>query len=163
MGDTPITFDEQLDLIAKYPQAVKAATLAAEDRLVDLVGTVSSNQAAIREWKKGATAEMSDGERGKRWMAVQKGAYQRSYNTDMLLAKLARTDGGTLASTLAFLLQTKVITLKWNWTPLKKLIRERMDIRIIKKEIEDGDLEWDIGEWWKPGYLSFKPVETEEE
>jgi len=162
MGDTPITFDEQLDLIAKYPQAVKAATLAAEDRLVDLVGTVSSNQARIREWKKGATAEMSDGEKGRRWFAVQGGSYQRSYNTQSLLAKLTDEDG-TLASTLAYLLQSGVITLKWNWTPLKKLIRERTNIRIIKKEIDDGDPDWDIGEWWKSGYISFKPVENEEE
>ncbi len=152
-----MTLDEQLELLAKYPAAVKAATIDAEDRLVDVLGTVHSVQSQLAEWKKNTVSEVSDGERGRMWFTKQGGTYQRSYNTSSLLVKLM-PEGGSLAQTLAMLLRLNVISIKWNWMPLKKLIRDRSDIRIIKKEIEDGDPEWDIGEWWKSGYMSYKPV-----
>lgn len=165
MGDSTPTsdvgIDQMIDAISLYPAAVKLAITNSEDRLVDVIGQVHSNQARIREMKKGAVSEIGDGERGKRWMAVIGGSYERSYNTQSLLSKLT-AEGSTLAQTLAFLLQTGVITIKWNWTPLKKLIRDRSDIRIIKKEISDGDPEWDIGEYWKSGNPTYKPIEETE-
>ena len=165
MGDTPPTsdvgIDQMIDAISLYPQAVKLAITNSEDRLVDVIGQVHSNQARIRDMKKGAISEIGDGERGKRWMAVIGGSYKRSYNTSSLLAKLMSADG-SLATTLQFLLQTGVISITWNWTPLKKLIRDKPEIRIIKKEISDGDPKWDIGEYWQSGNPTYKAIEETE-
>lgn len=162
MGDNPParapSIDEQIDMLAAYPSAVKHAIVNSEDRLVDVIGQVHSNQARIREIKRHAISEIDDGEKGKRWKAEVGGSYKRSYNTESLLAKLSEGHA-SLAHALAFLLQTGVIKLQWNWTPLKKLIRERNDIKIIKREVADGDPEYDIGEYWDPSNPTYKPVE----
>ena len=165
MGDNPpvsdVGIDQMIDALSLYPQAVKLAIVNSEDRLVDVIGQVHSNQAQIRDMKKHAISEIDNGEQGKRWRAEIGGSYKRSYNTQSLLAKL--TDkGGSLASTLAFLMQTGVIKIQWNWTPLNKLIRGNSDIKIIKREIEDGDPEYDIGEYWDPSNPTYKPVEETE-
>lgn len=165
MGETPPTsdigIDQMIDALSLYPSAVKVAIANSEDRLIDVIGQVHSNQAAIRSMKKSAVSEINDGEKGKRWLAVVSGAYKRSYNTQGLLAKLTPKDG-TLASTLGFLLTSGVITLKWNWTPLKKLMRETdVQFKIIKREVADGDPEYDIGEYWEAGNPTYKPVEEE--
>ena len=165
MGESPPTsdvgIDQMIDAISLYPQAVKLAITNSEDRLVDVIGQVHSNQARIRDMKKHAISEIHDGEKGKRWYAEVGGSYKRSYNTQSLLAKLG-SQGSGLAATLQFLLQTGVIEIKWNWTPLKKLIRERTDIKIIKREVADGDPEYDIGEYWDPSNPTYKPVEETE-
>jgi len=165
MGDNPpvsdVGIDQMIDAIALYPQAVKLAITHSEDRLVDVIGQVHSNQARIREMKKHAISEIGDGEQGKRWKAEVGGSYKRSYNTSSLLAKLQEGTTG-LAATLQFLLQAGVIKITWNWTPLKKLIRERNDIKIIKREVADGDPEYDIGEYWDPSNPTYKPIEETE-
>ncbi len=155
-----MTLDEQLELLAKFPQAVKAAAVDAEDRLVDVLGTVSSVQAAIAAWKKGAVSEVSDGEQGRQWTAKEGGSYDRSYNTQGLLSLIGSTMNWTLPETLSYLMQADIIEIKWKWTPLKKFMRTNgVDALIIKKEIEDGDPKWHIGEWWKRGYMSYKPID----
>jgi hypothetical protein len=166
MGETPPTsdvgVDQMIDALSLYPAAVKVAIAHSEDRLVDVIGQVHSNQALIRSMKKSAISEIGDGEQGKRWKAEIGGSYKRSYNTQSLLAKLTPKDG-TLASTLAFLMQTGVIKIQWNWTPLKKLMRETaVQFKIIKREVADGDPEYDIGEYWESSNPTYKPIEETE-
>ena len=110
--------DEQLELLAKFPQAVKAAALDAEDRLVDVLGTVSGVQSAVASWKRGVVSEVASGEKGRQWVAKQGGAYERSYNTTGILSLIAEHNDWSLAQTLGFLLNNDIIRIEWRWTPL---------------------------------------------
>lgn len=154
-----LSLDERLDLLAKYPAAVKAAIIDSEDRLVDVLGTVHSVQAQIQKLKLDASTELDYSDTGRRWQADQDGKNQRTYNTQSLLAKLS--DGGALGTTLRWLMHLGVISIKWNWEPLQKLIRDRDDINFVKHDIDDGDPEHDIGEWWKYGRHTYTPVEED--
>jgi len=165
MGNPPSSgrsIDEQISALSGYPAMVKRAIIEAEDRLIDVIAQVHSNQSRVRELKRGATAEINDGDQGRSWYVEVGQSATRSYNTQSLLAKLTPPDG-SIASTLQFLLTSGVIDIKWNWTPLKKLARrERLQLAIAQHEIADGDPEYDIGEYWKQGYPTYKPIEETE-
>ncbi len=84
---------------------------------------------------------------------------ERSYNTTGLLSLFA-AQTGSLASALAYLLNNNVISIEWHWSKLKKQLRlDGLSIRISEKEIEDGDPDYDIGEYFVDGYPTYKPVE----
>ena len=163
MGDTPVTFDEQLRLIAMYPAAVKQAALNSEDRLVDLVGIVHSNQSAIRGMKRGWMAEIEDGDRGHNYEIQIPAPRDRSYNTSALLEKLMAAGEMTLPQLLQYLVMSDVIRINWQWTNLKRELRVAgIGVRIAGHEIADGDPDWDIGEIDGKGSPKFVPLETEE-
>ena len=159
-----MTLDEQLELLAKFPQAVKAAALDAEDRLVDVLGTVSSVSSAVASWKRGAVSEVVDGEKGRDWVAKAGGSYKRSYNTTGLLSLISKEMQWSVAQTLGFMLNENMIEIKWKWTPLNKFLRDNNILAlIIKREVEDGDEKFHIGEVWDSGYLSYKPIERDDD
>ncbi len=155
------TLDTKLALLEQYPAAVKQAIIAAGDDLVDVIGTVHSNQARIREIKRNAVSELEPGDTGSRWRMEQGNAAKRSYNDSALLMKLS--DEESILKTLMFLIQTGVVKLSWSYTNLMKLVRsEGIDLSIAQHEIADGDDQFDIGEIWAMGSPSFKPVDDKE-
>jgi len=159
-----MTLDEQLELLAKFPQAVKAAAMDAEDRMVDVLGTVSSVTSSVASWKRGVVAEVVDGEKGRDWVAKAGGSWKRSYNTTGLLTLISGEMDWSLPQTLAFLLNNDIVRLEWRWTPLNKFLRDNNILSlIIKREVEDGDVKFHIGEVWDAGYLSYKPIERDDD
>ena len=87
---------------------------------------------------------------GQRYRTVEKsGPTKRTYNTGAILNGIAESDETETSSPLEALMWAiaqKVVTLKWNWTPLQKAAKAfGLPMRVVKHEIaDDGDLD---GAW----------------
>jgi len=144
------------------PRVAKAAVMAArnDDELADTVGTLNSVRAAIQQLKVSTQTELPDGAGGSRWLYTAERKSHRSYNTSSLILKAMNAIGSpNFGQALRFLIEKGVITIKWNWTPLQQLIRDHnIEVTVVRHEIEDGDPNADIGEWWDDGKHTLKPV-----
>lgn len=155
---------ERIVALNTVPGLVKQAILEAEDdELIDVLGTANSIQSQIGDIKRTAAAEVSDGDHGKAWAFEQGRKAERSYNTQGLFTRLLEEiDVEDLPHLIVWLMGRDVIRLSWQWTPLLKLIKEfNLDLKITRHEIEDGDPDFEIGEYWKPASPSYKAVTDE--
>ena len=84
---------------------------------------------------------------GQRYRTVEKsGPTKRTYNTAAILYGIHRAPDATPVTpieALMWCIEQKVATIKWNWTPLKKVAGQLgLPMRIVKHEIaDDGDLD----------------------
>jgi hypothetical protein len=152
---------ERIDVLESVPKLLHDAILEAEgDELIDVLGTANSIQTRIGSIKRLAATEVVDGEHGSKWRFEQGRKGVRSYNTNGLLAAIRQQAGlDSLQSVITFLLGRGVVTLKWNWQPLEKLIKQyNLDLRVGRREVEDGDPDYEIGEYWTNASPSYKAV-----
>jgi len=152
---------ERIVALNTVPGLVQQAILEAEgDELIDVLGTANSIQSQIGAIKRTAASEVSNGDHGGQWEFVQGRKAERSYNTDGLLSSLREELGyEELPHLLMFLMGRGIIRLNWQWTPLLKLIKENnLDLRTARHEIEDGDPDYEIGEYWKAGSPKYEAV-----
>jgi len=158
-------FDDRLDEIAAFPQFVKATLLAADGdgEIVDALGTINSTQTAIGNIKLGTAAEVETETEGKQWLYEQSRKGMRSFNNAGMFVTLMRElDFESLTNLLLFLMERDIIRLTWQWTKLEKLLRIRnIDLRIAHHEVSEGDPDYDMGEYWKPGSSSYKRTTNE--
>jgi hypothetical protein len=157
-------FDDYFDEIRGFPSTVKLAIEhAPDDRLVDVLGEVNSVATRIGALKRIAASEVHDGDHGEQWQVEQKRRGKRSYNTGGLLYQLGEQMYYT--NTLALLMDMislGVISLKWNWSPLKELMQQHnLDLRRATHEIEDDDPDYDYGEYWEDANPRYVPIEKE--
>ncbi len=153
---------ERLDLIRSMPNIAKEAILEADGtQLVDVLGDINATATKLGAVKRSAAAEVVDGEQGVRWRYSQSMAGKRSYNTNGLLSTISSQLGHrTLQETLMFLMSEDVIRVTWQWSPLKKLVREHnLVLRMARREVEDGDPDFDYGEYWVRGSAKYEAVE----
>lgn len=160
------TFHEKLDFLKAYPAAARDLVMSAEGegQLVDAVGTLHRNRQLVYEQIRLAVKELDPGTSGSEFTLEQANQADRSYNHSSLLIKLmASTESETLSGLLRFLMATGVLKLTWSYSKLMQLIRsEGIDLAIAQHEITDGDPDFDIGEVWKKGSPSFKPLVGDE-
>lgn len=157
-------FEALLEQITEFPALVNTAIqIAPDDRLVDVLGEVNSVATRIGGMKRKAASEVQTGDHGQEWAVEQKMKGVRSYNTGGLLFNIGEQMG--IASTvqlIGVLMQAKVISLKWNWSPLKQLIQtNNLDLRRATHEIEDDNPDYDYGEYWVDGPVRYLPQERE--
>lgn len=90
---------------------------------------------------------------GQRYRTVEKpGPTKRTYNTAPILHGIAESDSEHIVGVsspldaLMWAVSQKIITIKWNWTPLQKMVKALgLPMRVVKHEIaDDGDLD---GAW----------------
>ena len=160
----PLTLDERLDFLEMYPTAVKKAIADAGDRLVDVVGVITTNTRQVAEQKKMAVSELVTGERGQRWSIEQGRKADRSYNTPGILAALLADYDGTLLELLLHLRTIDVVRLSWQWTKLDKFANDLgVELRKSRVQIEDDDDTYLVGEVWGDGSASFQPINEEDD
>jgi hypothetical protein len=160
-GTAEEAFASSLEKIKWFPTVVQTAIeLAPDDRLVDVLGEINSVATRIGGLKRKAASEVQTGDHGQEWAVEQKMKGVRSYNTGGLLHNLG--EQLNYANTLALLMDMiglGVITLKWNWSPLKELIQNNnLDLRRATHEIEDDDPEYDYGEYWEDANPRYIPI-----
>lgn len=144
-----------LDELEKYPKLVKAALMESkkDTEMVDVIGTIKAVERAYKPMVAGAITEVAPlaggAMRGETHHVETKRSATRSYNTPRLM-KLMQDNGFTILD----LLDIGVITIQWNWTPLKQFVkRQGIELTIVEKEVpEMGKADGDVGEWWKDGY-----------
>jgi hypothetical protein len=157
-------FEALLVQITEFPALVSTTIqIAPDDRMIDVLGEVNSVATRIGGLKRLAASEVHDGDHGQRWQVEQKRRGKRSYNTGGLLHNIG--EQLSYANTLALLMDMislGVITLRWNWSPLKELIQaNNLDLRRATHEIEDDDPEFDYGEFWEDANPRYVPIEKE--
>jgi len=153
--------ETKLDLLDKYPAAVKDAIMTAknDEELVDVLGTVMSVRRRVDSERRMAATEVTPtaaehtkaGER--HYVEVSRTA-KRSFNTPELM-KLMQGKGFSLLD----LLDHDVLRITWRWTDLKNFA-ERRDIKLVKvkqeiPELGDSDGAM-VGEYWEDGNPSWK-------
>lgn len=162
--DQTLDFDTVVEMIEEFPRQVKwAIEHAPEDRLVDVLATIHSTQTNIQKQKLRASSEVTTGEHGDVWKAKRGRKGMRSFNTMGLLATIHDQmdySADNMLATLMHLLGAKVITIKWSWSALEGLMQmHNLDLRRARHEIEDGDPDFDYGEYWEDTGVSYVPVE----
>ncbi len=94
---------------------------------------------------------------GQRYRTVEKsGPTKRFYNTAPILQGISQmehtmvgrdpNEDTTPLDALMWAIEQKIVTIKWNWTPLQKMVKAMgLPMRVVKHEIaDDGDLD---GPW----------------
>ena len=156
------TFDTVVEMIEEFPAQVRwAIEHAPDDRLVDVLATINSTATQINVEKRRAASEVQDGDHGETWKVEQGRKGVRSFNTSNLVTKIGIQLGHVTSwETIRMLLFDKVIKIEWSWSNLEKLIRvHNLDLAVARHEIEDGDPEFDIGEFYVDGYKKYLPRE----
>ena len=160
---TEMTIDEMLDMLERYPAAVKGTISVAGDRLVDVIGVVHSNQAQIRDQKRLAMSELEPAV-GQRWSMEQGRQAKRTYNTPGILAAILAKWEGDLLSLLLHLQAIDVLRFGWQWSKLDQFAYSlALPLTKAPTEISDDDPKYLVGEVWGPASPKFEPVMDEEE
>ena len=146
----------KVDLLSKYPAAVKDAIMTAEsdEELLDVLGTVVANTRRVSEERRLAQAEVlptaAEGTKGgEDWAVEVKRAAKRTMNTPAIM-KTMQDNGISFLD----LMQANVMSVSWRWTDLKRYADQR-GIKLIIEAHEvpsmgqpDGS---HIGEVWGEG------------
>jgi hypothetical protein len=154
-------FEALFERIVEFPTVVNTAIqIAPDDRMIDVLGEVNSVATRIGALKRTAASEVHDGDHGETWQVEQKRRGKRSYNTSGLLHNIGDQLGwGDTLHLLMRLIDLGVISMKWNWSPLKELIQnENLDLRRATHEIEDDDPDYDYGEYWEDANPRYIPI-----
>ena len=155
----------KLDLLEKYPAAVKDAIMTAQDEseLVDVLGTIVANSRRVTEERRMAQAEVlptaAEGLKvGDRHTVEVRRAAKRTYSTPAIM-KVMQANGVSFLD----MLHAGVFTLSWRWTDLKRFAEMR-GIKLVVEAHEvnamgepDGE---QVGEVWGDGNPAWKPVLT---
>ncbi len=159
------SFDDRLEEIAAFPQFVKATLLKAdgEGQLVDALGTINATQSAIGSIKLNTAVEVEAETEGAKYRYEQSQKGMRSFNNGgMFLTLMVALDYKSLVNLLKFLMERDIVRLSWQWTKLEKLLRIRnITLRVASHEISEGDPDFDMGEYWKPGSQGYKRLEED--
>ena len=151
----------KVDLLAKYPAAVKEAILTAQsdEELLDVLGTVVANTRMVSEQRRLAQSEVLPTahevtKSGELWSVEVRRAAKRTYNTPAIL-KTMQDNGVSFLD----LLSANVMSVGWKWQNLTRYAEQR-GIRLTTegREVpEMGDPEGShIGEIWGDGSPSWR-------
>lgn len=146
----------KVDLLAKYPAAVKDAIMTAEsdEELLDVLGTVVATSRRVTEERRLAQAEVlptaAEGRKsGEDWSVEVLRQARRTYNTPAIM-KTMQDNGISFLD----LMDANVMTVSWRWTDLKRYADQRgIKLLIQPSEVPtmgqpDGK---HIGEIWGEG------------
>lgn len=146
----------KVDMLGKYPAAVKDAIMTAEsdEELLDVLGTVVASSRRVAEERRLAQTEVlptaAEGRKGgEDWSVEVLRAAKRTYNTPALM-KTMQDNGITFID----LMQANVMHVSWRWTDLKRYADQRgIKLLIHPSEVStmgqpDGK---HIGEVWGEG------------
>ena len=153
--------ETKLDLLDKYPAAVKDAIMEAknDEELIDVLGTTMSVRRRVDVQRRLAQSEVAPTaaehvKAGERHTVEVSRSAKRSFNTPALMTLLQ--DKGM---SLLDLLDHDILRITWRWTDLKNFA-ERRDIKltIVDREIPElGDSDGaQVGEYWEDGNPSWK-------
>ncbi|MHC1588593.1 MAG: hypothetical protein ACXQS1_02110 [Methermicoccaceae archaeon] len=134
-----------------YPKTVQAAIMEAKDdaEMVDVIGTIKEVERRYKPYVSMGISEIEFEPKvplaGEERAAEVGNVCSRSYNTPRLM-RLLQDHGLTVLD----LLDMGIITIKWNWTPLKGLLKRKdIEYTIVDKEVSEmGEADGDIGENW---------------
>ena len=152
----------KLDLLEKYPAAVKDAIMTAQDEgeLVDVLGTLVGNTRRVNEERRLAQTEVlptaAEGLKvGDRYTVEVKRAAKRTFNTPSIM-RIMQENGVSFLD----LLHAGVFTVSWRWTDLKRYAEMR-GIKLIVEAHEVpamGDPDnVQVGEVWGDGNPKWTP------
>ena len=153
----------KLDLLEKYPAAVKDAIMTAENEteLVDVLGTIVANSRRVTEERRMAQAEVlptaAEGLKvGQRHTVEVRRSAKRTYSTPAIM-RLMQENGVSFLD----MLDAGVFTVSWRWTQLKQYAEAR-GIKLVVEAHEVaamGDPKGEqVGEVWGDGNPAWKPV-----
>lgn len=158
----------KLDLLEKYPAAVKDAIMTAESEteLVDVLGTIVGNTRRVTEERRLAQAEVlptaQEGmKRGDRHTVEVRRSAKRTFSTPAIMTIMQ-------ANGISFLdlLNAGVFTISWRWTQLKQFAEAR-GIKLVVEAHEvaamgrpDGE---QVGEVWGDGNPSWRALAVRQE
>jgi hypothetical protein len=163
-SDEELEFNTVIEGIEQFPRQVKwALAHAPENRMVDVLGTINSVATAINIAKRSAASEMHAGDTGETWEVEQGRRGMRSYNTSGMLSTIGNhMQHSQVWTTIKMLMDTGVLKLEWSWTNLEKLIKVmNLDLRVARHEIEEGDPDYDMGEYWDDAPVKYVPRKKE--
>lgn len=159
MQATPVDFDTVVEMIEEFPRQVKwAIEHAPEGRMIDVLATINHVATAINIEKRRAASEVQADDHGETWKVEQGRKGMRSYNTEGIIGLVAETYQIGPFKSMRLLMNRGVLRLSWSWSELDKLIRsENLELRVARHEIEDGDPDYDMGEYWVDGPVRYVP------
>ena len=141
--------------LSKTPDKVQAAYLLTEgdEDVVDLLGTVKKIEQQLGKWRRGLEAETPSETTGTKTNIHIPRSAKRSYNTSGLMAVMAnwlQLDGTAL---IGELVARRIINpIGWRWTETEAAFTTAgIPMRKVGHEVDDGDMEYDIGEVWTDG------------
>ena len=156
------TFDTVVEMIEEFPAQVRwAIEHAPDDRLIDVLATINSTATQINVEKRRAASEVQDGDHGDTWKVEQGRKGMRSFNTAGLLATIGKRMRHTSTwTTLKMLMDTGVVKIEWSWSKLETFMKAtNVELRMARHEIEEGDPDYDYGEFYVDGYKKYVPRE----
>ena len=121
--------------------------------LLDVIGDTEVVIRLLRDFVGMLKSELPDKAATPRYREAGGRSAARSYNTEKILARLMGASdmdpGANLFDAIRLALDRDALRLTWRWTELKGLY-ETLDLpmTIVRHEIEDGDLDADVGEVW---------------
>lgn len=130
--------------------------------IVDILGSIRAAEVGLADVRKRHASEIEAGTKGAAYELEQSQRAVRSYNTQSLLIKFTAAMDLPPLQVLNQLVLQGVIDLTWKWTALKKAASTYgLTLTTAHHEIEDGDPDADIGEYWKHGYPRYTAIEDE--
>jgi hypothetical protein len=145
--------------LSKTPDKVQAAYLLTEgdEDTVDLLGTVKKIEQQLAVFRRNLEAETPTQTTGTKTHIKIPRSCKRSYNNSGLMAAMStwlNLDGVAL---IGELVARKIINpIGWRWTETEQaLTTAGIPIRKINREVEDGDMKYDIGEVWTDGSAEY--------
>jgi hypothetical protein len=158
-----LPFDTMLDLLEKYPPAVKQAMILAGDRMPDVTGIMHSNAAQIKDLKRQGQSELENGDAGKRWRTVIDPKNDYTFNTLGLFQAFLAEWEGSFIDLMLFLIANDCVRLDWQLTKTTKMATTMgVDITISGKEVDDSS-DAQIGKVRGKAYPTYKPITEEKD
>lgn len=148
-----------ITLLSKTPDKVQAAYSLTEGDgdVVDLLGTVKKIEQKLGKFRRSLEKETVSDTTGTRSAIHIPRSCKRTYNTQSLMLKMTEWFGITGTALIGELVARKIINpIGWRWTEVEAALTVAgIPIAKIDREVEDGDMEYDIGEVWTDGSAEY--------
>lgn len=148
-----------ITLLAKTPDKVQSAYALTEGDgdVVDLLGAVKKIEQKLGRFRRSLEKETPSDTTGVQSAIHIPRSCKRTYNTSSLMKKMSDwldLDGTAL---IGELVARRIInSIGWRWTETEgALTVAGVPIAKTNREVEDGDMEFDIGEVWTDGSAEY--------
>jgi hypothetical protein len=148
-----------LTTLSKTPDKVKAAygLTEGDEDVVDLLGTVKKIEKQLGAFRRSLEKETPSETTGTKTNIHIPRSCKRTYNTQSLMSAMGNwlQLGGT--PLLGELIARRIINpIGWRWSELDvAMTTAGIPFRKIDREVEDGEMEYDIGEVWTDGSAQY--------
>ena len=148
-----------LTTLSKTPDKARAALTLTEgdEDVVDLLGTVKKIEQQLGAFRRGLEKETPSDTTGTRSSVHIPRSCKRTFNTQSLMAAMGNWLQLSGTPLLGELIARKIINpIGWRWTELDgAMTAAGIPFRKIDREVEDGDMKFDIGEVWTDGSAKY--------